>query len=186
MGREGFPSNFEFDYTPSLADHSRQVIPLLKNGDFEAESQPSRNPKTPAFWSTITSNPFQYREWALDSKIKHSGKYSLRSSPAKDPLTGVEYAFIVKTFPFPVNAARDVIYSIFLRADRDNVPVDLALLDTTEKQQGTYSKRVIVGREWNRYELRCRLHNELTELYTGFKVYTGTVWADDAEYREVK
>jgi hypothetical protein len=184
LGREGFPSDFALTYTPSIADHSRQVVPTLKNGGFEEAD--AKDSASPAFWGTITSNAFRYAAFALDSKVKHAGKLSLRVTPARDPQTGLEYAFIVRSASFPVNAARDAVYSLWLRADRENTPVDLALLDTTEKQQGTYSRQVTVGREWKRYELKCRLHNELTELYVGFKVYSGTVWADDAEYREVE
>ncbi len=182
-GREGFPSDFALTYTPSRADHSRQVVPTLNNGGFEVAD--SKNPAVPVAWGTITSNPFGCGAFGLDTKVKRSGKSSLRAAPAHDPKTGVEYSFIVSSASFPVNAARDVIYSIWLRADHDNTPVDLALLDTTEKQQGTWSKRVLVDRQWKRYELKCRLHNELTDLYVGFKVYSGTVWADDAEYREI-
>ncbi len=65
-------------------------------------------------------------------------------------------------------------------------PVDIALLESTFKGLGTYVERIMVGREWKKYELKCRLHNELTNTYVGFKVYTGTVWADDASYVEVK
>lgn len=183
LGREGFPSEFVLTYTPSLADHSRQVIPSLKNGGFEDAD--AKNPTSPLAWGTTTSNAFGYSAFTLDSKVKHSGKFSLRAIPSKDPKTGVEYAFIVNSASFPVNAACDVIYAVWLRAERENTPVDLTLIDTTEKQQGTFSKRVQVGKEWKRYEMKCRLHNELTDLYVGFKVYSGIVWADDAEYHEV-
>ena len=50
---------------------------------------------------------------------------------------------------------------------------------------GTYVERVAVGKKWKKYELKCHLHNEITLIYVGFKVYTGTVWADDAEFVEV-
>ena len=61
-----------------------------------------------------------------------------------------------------------------------------------------YVKRFIVWKSWKKYELKCRLHNEvgkpLKNYYSetkphgidiGFKIYTGTVWADDAHYEEV-
>ena len=53
------------------------------------------------------------------------------------------------------------------------------------KGLGTYVERVVVDRTWKKYELKCRLHNEITKIYVGFKVYQGTVWADDASFVEV-
>jgi hypothetical protein len=44
-----------------------------------------------------------------------------------------------------------------------------------------YVERVIVGREWKKYELPCRLHNTLTNLYLDLKsgpVRSGrTMWS---------
>ncbi|MDP2984703.1 MAG: transglutaminase-like domain-containing protein [Candidatus Latescibacter sp.] len=187
VGRKGFPSEFVIEYDPTAADHSRHVDVVLKNPGFE-DAAPSKDKTVlkPANWGTIFSNPFQCEEFALDDKVKHSGKYSLRAVPKKDPQTGVEYAFIVKSDNFQVNAATDVIYSIWLRAAADNTPVDIALLESEYKGQGTYHQRVMVGREWRKYDLPCRLHNWINQVYVGFKVYTGTVWGDDAQIVEVK
>jgi hypothetical protein len=187
VGRRGFPSEFVIEYDPAAADLSRRVTVELKNPGFEiaAPAKDSQVPLRPADWGTICSNPLQCREFVLDSRIKHSGKYSLRASPAKDLKENIEYAFIAKSANFPVNAATDVIYSVWLRADRDDTPVDIALLESEYKGQGTYVERVSVGREWKQYELKCRLHNGINSIYVGFKVYTGTVWADDASFTEV-
>jgi len=180
VGRSGFPSEFVLDYDPSLVDFSRRVEVVLENPGFEEAGEG----KTPAKWGTICSNALRYGEFTLDPKVRHSGKYALRVSPAKDPSTGIEYAFIVRTDDFEVNPATDVVYSIWLRADGNDTPVDICLLDSTSKGQGTYVKRVTAGKKWAKYSLKCRLHNELTKVYVGFKVYTGTVWADDAEIEE--
>ena len=187
IGRKGFPSEFVIEYDPAPADRSRQVTVELKNPGFE-DAAPAKDkaPLTPSNWGPLCSNPFGCKEFALDSKVKHSGKYSLRAAPVKDPKSGVEYAFIVHTGTFPVNAATDVIYTVWLRADRENTPVDVALLEAEYKGQGTYVQRVMVGTEWNRYELKCRLHNGINMVYVGYKIYTGTVWADDASFVEVK
>lgn len=188
VGRSGFPSEFVIEYDPAAADRSRRVAVELKNPGFEdaAPAKDSKTPLTPASWGTICSNAFQCREFVLDAKVRHSGKSSLRSSPAKDPKTGIEYAFIVKSADFQVNAATDVIYTVWLRAAGDGAPVDIALLESEYKGQGTYVKRITVGREWKQYELKCRLHNWVNQVYVGFKVYTGTVWADDARIEEVQ
>jgi hypothetical protein len=188
VGREGFPSEFVIEYDPAAADRSRQVAVMFKNPGFE-EAAPSKDvkaPRLPADWGTICSNAFGCREFALDGKIKHSGKYSLRASPAKDPKSGIEYSFIVKSVEFQVNAATDVNYTVWLRAAADDTPVDIALLEAEYKGQGTYVKRVMVGKEWKQYELKCRLHNGINLIYVGFKVYTGTVWADDAAFAEMR
>ncbi len=187
VGRGGFPSEFVLEYDPASADRSRRVTVELKNPGFEnAAPSKDKSPLAPANWGTICSNPFGCKDFALDSKVRHSGKYSLRTVPAKDPKSGVEYSFIIKSASFQVNASTDVIYSVWLRADRDNTPVDVALLESEYKGQGTYVQRVTVGKEWKQYELKCRLHNGINQVYVGFKVYSGTVWADDASIVEVK
>lgn len=183
-GRRGFKSEFVIDYDPSLVDFSRVVTPVLVNPGFE-ESDPKSGKDKPAGWGTITSNALGTGTFKLDSSAKHSGKFSLKASPARDKQTGIDYAFIVKTATFEVTPATDIEYSIWLRADKDNTPVDICLLDATAKGQGTYVTRVTAGRAWKQYSMTCRLHNELTKIYVGYKVYSGTVWADDAAVRDV-
>ncbi len=183
-GRKGFPSEFALNYDPSLVDFSRRVEIGVPNPGFEQPDTGAGKGDTPSGWRTITSNALRYGSFTLDTREKHSGARALKASPAGDPETGVEYAFIVRSDNFEVNPATDVVYSIWLRAAEENTPVDIALLDSTYKGQGTYVERVSVGREWKRYSLPCRLHNEIFRAYVGFKVYTGTVWADDAEIIE--
>jgi hypothetical protein len=181
LGRKGFSSEFIIEYDPSLIDYSRRVEVKVENPGFEKFDEQKR----PLKWGTITSNPYRYRDFQVDSGVKHSGKYALKTSPAHDPKTGIEYAFIVRTDAFEVNPASDVIYSVWLRASEENTMVDIALLEATFKGQGTYVKKVIVGKSWKKYELKCRLNNEITRAYVGFKVYNGTVWADDVSYEEI-
>ena len=64
--------------------------------------------------------------------------------------------------------------------------MDIALLDATYKGQGTFVKRVNVGTDWEQFRLPCRLHSEIFDAYVGFKVYRGTVWADDAALETVR
>jgi hypothetical protein len=186
LGRAGFPSEFILDYDPSLIDYSRKVTIELKNHDFEKSIEDS-DTKTlrPESWSTITSNSLKYNHFKLDSKVKHSGKYSLKATPAKEPQTAIEYAFIVKSDAFPANAASNVIYSNWLKADKEDTPVDLALMDAGQKNSAAFIKRIKVGTKWRKYELKCRLHNEINKIYVGFKLYTGTIWADDADIVEI-
>lgn len=183
-GRRGFTSEFVIDYDPSLVTFPRTASLTIANPGFE-ESDPKEGAKKPAGWGTITSNALGAGVFERDTSVKHTGAASLKASPARDPKAGIEYAFIVKTDTFDINPASDVAYSVWLRADKDNTPVDICLLDATAKGQGTYVKRVTVGRKWEKYDLVCRIHNELTKAYLGFKVYSGTVWADDAAIAEV-
>ncbi|MFC1541304.1 transglutaminase domain-containing protein [Candidatus Latescibacterota bacterium] len=181
LGRKGFPSEFEIEYDPVTIGVPGGVEVKLNNPGFEEINDNN----IPIEWRTITSNPFGYKEFRADSDMKRSGTYALKATPAVDNKTGIEYAFIVRTNPFDVNPASDVVYSIWLKAEKDNTNVDIALLDATYKGQGTYVKRVTVGKAWEKYELRCRLNSEITKAYVGFKVYSGTVWADDASFEEV-
>ena len=180
VGREGFASEFVLNYDPSLVDFSRKVTVEVPNPGFEkSDGKSDRNNPRPEGWHTVCSNALQAGEFQLDSKVKHSGKHSLRVSPAKDKSSGLEYALIARASTFEINPSTDMIYTVWLRADNDGTPVDICLLDSTSKGQGTYVKRVTVGTKWAKYTLPCRIHNEITKAYVGFKVYTGTVWADD-------
>ncbi len=185
-GRRGFPGEFVIKYDPSLADYSRKVAVKLENPGFENIDSKSKKDRSPAHWRTIRSNALGFKDFYLDSKVKHSGKYSLKATPEKDSKTGIEYAFIARSENLEVNPATDVLYSIWLRASKENTPVDIALLEAKYKGLGTYVERVIVGKSWKKYDLKCRLHNEITLIYAGFKVYSGTVWADDAHIEEIK
>ncbi|MBT4482058.1 MAG: hypothetical protein HOC71_00095, partial [Candidatus Latescibacteria bacterium] len=185
IGRSGFPSEFELEYDPSLADYSQSVTVELKNSGFEEADPKTEKASKPVHWGTICSNPLRSKDFTIDTGVKRSGKSSLRATPAKDPETGTEYAFIVKSANFEVNPATDVIYTVWLRASEDNTPVDIALLESKYKGLGTYVEQVTVGKKWEKYELKCRLHNEINMIYVGFKVYRGTVWADDADFVEV-
>ena len=150
-GLSGFPSEFVIEYDPSKFDDSKPVTVELKNPGMEAAAESGEKDK-PANWGTITSNAYRFKDFTLDSKAKHSGKYSLRATPARDPLSGIEYAFIVKSQNFDVNPATDVIYSIWLRASQDDTPVDIALLESKYKGLGTYVERISVGKKWAKYE----------------------------------
>lgn len=181
VGRAGFPSDFILDYDPAATQLPPHVTSIaVPNPGFEERSGDNR----PAGWSTITSNQLGAGEFTLDGQQSHSGREALRVTPARDRATGIDYAFIVRSDNFRVNPATDVVYSVWLKAAQDDTPVDIALLDGTYKGHGTYAERVQVGREWKRYDLKCRLHNQLTTVWVGFKVYHGTVWADDASVRE--
>jgi hypothetical protein len=184
LGRRGFTSEFTLEYTPASIDFSRHTTIQLKNAGWE-DPVPSPDTAGPPGWSTITSNPLKPEAFAIDATEKHTGRYALRAAPARDVKTGRKYPFIVRSDAIQINAATDVIYSLWLKASHDNTPVDLALVDATFKGHGTYSERISVGPEWQRYELKCRLHNQLTSVWVGFKVYNGTVWADDATVAEV-
>lgn len=186
VGRAGFQSEFVLEYDPALVDCSAPAVVKLANPGWEdAAAATPDAPTRPGAWSTITSNPLHAGEFTLDGSEKRSGRFALRTTPARDLKSAIEYAFIVRSDPVKTNAASDVIYSVWLKASHDDTPVDLALSDATYKGHGTYVERINVGREWKRYELRCRLHSELTSVWVGFKVYHGTVWADDADLVEV-
>jgi hypothetical protein len=181
LGRSGFPGGFEIEYDPVEIGVPGGVEVKLNNPGFEEAGTND----TPAGWRTITSNSFGYKDFCVDPDVKRSGKYSLRAAPAVDGKTGVEYAFVARTETFDVNPASDVVYSVWLKAAEDGTKADIAFMDATYKGQGTYVKRVTVGETWAKYELKCRLNSEITKAYAGFKVYSGTVWADNIAVNEI-
>jgi hypothetical protein len=183
-GREGFPSEFVIEYDPASIDYTERVTVAIPDPGMESGADEGL---APAYWTAITPNALKAGEFTLDRKTKHSGAYSLKASPARDPHTGVEYAFIVMSERFKVNPATDIVCSIWLKAEAENTPAYLFLWDESRKGLGAgqFHQEVVVGTQWQRYEIKCRLHNELTLASVGIKVLDGTVWADDVEYREV-
>jgi hypothetical protein len=184
IGRPGYASEFVLTWDPASTKDLENVTIQTPNPGFEtaADGDSTR----PDRWRTITSNPLGTGAFELDRAVRHDGAVSLKTTTARDPKTGVSYAFIARSENITVNPARDVVYSIWLKADAPDTPVDIALLEATYKGSGTYVQRVTVGTDWREYRLPCRLHNELREAYIGFKVYRGTVWADDALLEEVR
>lgn len=183
VGRRGFPSEFVVEYDPAAVDYTARQPIGFAHGGWEPAEAGSLKPKG---WSTITANALKEGEFTLDAAVKRTGTAALRATAARDPRTGTEYPLVIRSDDFRVNAATDVIFSVWLKASRDDSPVDIVLLDATYKGQGTYVERIHVGRDWRKYELKCRLHNELTSAWVGFKLYGGTIWADDAEVVEVR
>ena len=183
-GVTGFASEFVLDYRP-IVQPERIVDMVLKNGGFETIDPKAAADLRPADWSAAASNPFGTSAFTLDGRNPFQGKYSLRLAPAKDPGSQIEYAFFARSVPFPANPASDVVYSVWLRADKEGTPVDIALLESTYKGQGTYVERVNVGKKWKEYTLKCRLHTGIGQVYAAVKVYTGTVWADEAAVKQV-
>ena len=180
-GRRGFPSEFVLTYDPAVTMPPVPVTVAVPNQGFEETSGDNGRP---AGWSTITGNNFGVKDFRLDKSVRHSGSASLMARPAVDPRTGVTYSFTASSGKFDVNPARDIVYSVWLKADKPDTPVDIFLSDDATWGLGNYVERVMIGEKWRKYELKCRLHNRLTKAVVGFKVYSGTVWADDIEYRE--
>jgi hypothetical protein len=184
LGRPGFASEFVLDYQPIVPPEKRDDI-MLKNGGFEMADPKAEAELRPADWSAATSNPFGASTFALDGREPFQGKYALRLEPARDPGGHIEYAFFARSLPFEVNPASDVVYSVWLKAEDEGVPVDIALVESTYKGHGTYVERVHAGRQWKKYSLKCRLHTGIQQVYAAVKVHTGTVWADEAAVEQV-
>ena len=183
LGRAGFPSEFVLEYDPASVDYSAPVTVSLPDPGMETAGDDG----LPAHWNAVTANGLKYREFSLDSSVKHSGRHAIKASPAQDPTSGIDYAFFLMSERFKVNPARDVVYSVWLKADADDTPAYIFLWDESRNGLGAgqFHKAVTLGTSWQRYEIKCRLHNELTLASVGVKVLTGTVWADDAEYVEI-
>ncbi|OGD22451.1 MAG: hypothetical protein A2W03_02480 [Candidatus Aminicenantes bacterium RBG_16_63_16] len=185
LGRKGHASELVLDYRPVLPPEEI-AAPALANGGFETADPEAEGVLRPADWSATTSNPFGTSAFVLDGGHPFKGRYSLKLAPAKDRVSGIEYAFIARSASFRANPASDVAYSVWLKADQAGRPVDIALLESTYKGQGTYVERVEVGRSWRKYTLKCRLHTGIEQAYVAVKVYTGTVWVDEAAVEQVR
>ena len=73
------------------------------------------------------------------------------------------------------------VFSIYLKADREDAPVTLYFVDRTRfgKVAPTFSRRVSVGTEWRRYALQVPLKDQGFEGERGFEVAIGLNYQAD-------
>ncbi|MEX0716495.1 MAG: hypothetical protein WD066_07910 [Planctomycetaceae bacterium] len=114
---------------------------------------------------------------SLDETTRHSGEASLR-------LTSDAAATAVVTAELPLASGRVAIWGVWLRADRETLPVRLAFLANDAGRPIVRHAEVQAGPEWRRYRLRVEDRPPLASSAVRFGIELrgpGTLWVDDAD-----
>jgi|GEM_PF-3375200 len=120
-----------------------------------------RNHET--YWKTVR----------LDPENPRSGKQSLRiEANAQVPMNGF------KSFDADINKSAPFTYSVWLKADREDVAAELIL---HEKWGRRHARKITVGTQWEKYSFTLP-ESEKGQIWAGFQFNTpAVVWADDAQ-----
>lgn len=108
-------------------------------------------------------------KWSLDTEEKHGGKQSVR-------ITKDEFSTSVSALLGGVGIVEGGagVFSIWMKADRDNLPVTISYAK---------GKEVLVSREWKRYEVvnpNLAKPSVYSPVTVSFK-QDGTLWIDDLQ-----
>ena len=155
---------------------------LLRNSSFEKEI-PSGWPEEwiPGYTPGPGFIGVQDSLWGTDQSVAYHGEKSLRMTrdrPKDDPL--LKNAFRCVQTRRPVEAGKHYTLSVYLKADRPDLPVQLSL---TSPYKG---KDVKVSTEWSRYTVTEKV---VKPGYYGNYIYiklmeVGTIWIDAVQLEE--
>ncbi|MDR0933365.1 MAG: hypothetical protein LBM70_10175 [Victivallales bacterium] len=136
----------------------------------------------PLYYNTDTPRKYMYQrpyeefldQIAIDTKEKVSGKNSLRIT-FKDKVAKEEGIYTSDT---GVIVGQPVAFSVYLKADRDNLPATLVVWERYRKWN---RKEITLSKEWNRYELLVPAAT-LPYFRCGIQLKTpGIIWMDDLQ-----
>ena len=111
---------------------------------------------------------------SVDTAEYHSGKQSLRLT--KDESTQSQLVWGTGVPALPGTA---LIFSLYMKADRENLPVTLRIEGMAEKP-----KTVNVGTKWTRYEVAGNLLEKSRTMHANGIIRfaeSGTLWIDDVQ-----
>jgi hypothetical protein len=149
---------------------------LLNNSSFEI----CTNEKIPDFWGPggmglsvpeYVLNPDSWRKrWGIDETTSHSGKRSLRidcNGDASNLSLHAKWVDVPKlNVPYTL--------SVWLKADRENMPVSFGFEGVQDQTIGT---------TWKRYWVTCNAYDALLTILLIPKA-KGVIWVDDFQFEE--
>lgn len=164
------------NFTLSTVKESADASPnLVINSSFEHEQEgfPLYYCRMPTFkFSDLKPVPYEsyIADWKLDTAEKHSGRQSLKM----EMNDSMSYQAL---FAYGAGWVKDKpgVFSVWMKADRENFPVTL-----------TYgiNKEVLVGTEWKRYEVvnpKMFGTGPYSPVRISFSKVKGTLWVDDLQ-----
>ncbi len=114
-----------------------------------------------------------FNSFAIDSNVKHSGKYSARLT-----LNPAVRKRAVLSYNTGVIVGKPFVFSVYLKASKPGLPVNLIIW---EQHSTWHNKRVKLSTEWKRYEFTLSKFKRNTVL-CGVQLDTdGIVWVDDLQ-----
>jgi len=109
------------------------------------------------------------KEWRADRKEKYDGKQSLRIKKGG-----------VYSWYFNAEKGAQYIFSVYLKSDVENLPVSLGIWEWNIGK--LHKKKVMVGKEWKRYECITKEGIKTNALRVRIeKEGEGTLWVDAAQ-----
>lgn len=111
--------------------------------------------------------------WRADTTEKHSGKQSMRLE-----CNNINQSNYIQSHNISVSAKNPIVYSVYLKADREELPGTLEVWEMFGKY---HRKEIKVGKEWARYEMCIPGPDKsAVKVAVGFKT-TGVLWVDDVQ-----
>ena len=162
-----------------------EVVNLLQNSSFEETA----NPGWPDLWRryrgavpTYMWFPEKGADWVTDDQVAFHGKQSLRMT-REGPASDDSYRLLSMGLQqIPVVGDREYTFSIYLKADRAEVPVRLIVRDEFGAYPALWTD-VHAGTEWKQYSLTSKLHPKQWLMRLHFHLMgPGTIWADAAQF----
>jgi len=136
----------------------------------------------PPYMNLQTGSTYNYKgsniqdlfdTFVIDSKFKHSGKYSARLT-----LNDAVRKRGVLSYNTGVLVGKPFVFSVYLKASKPNLPVNLVIWEQHAKW---HNKRVKLSTEWKRYEFMLSKFKRNVVL-CGVQLDTdGIVWVDDLQ-----
>lgn len=112
--------------------------------------------------------------WGLDGTISFEGKKSLKMRAPENGSSG----FRCKLAP-PLGKIEYYTFSIYLKADKDNVRCSMGMNSQTGKMNN-----IVIGKEWKRYQLTGKPGTDpLNEIIFSVRD-NATVWADALQFEK--
>lgn len=125
------------------AKQESESINVLKNSSFETIQD-----SIPLYWAPTTRLPYItygsmenfFRQWRVDTEEKFEGVNSVR----------MENEGGLQSWYFGVERGEPYVFSVYLKSDREDVPVKLTIWEWNIGRMHT--NEVKVGKNWERYE----------------------------------
>jgi len=149
----------------------------LRNSSFETLQE-----GLPLYWKGMNTDMLVdaygshenfWKSFRADSENPHSGKQSLRIEVnAEVPKNRFQ------SHNASVARGKPLTYSVWLKADRENLPATLTLWEVFGRR---HTKEIHVGTEWKRYSFTLETPDKAL-VQPGLEFETpGVIWADDAQ-----
>ena len=159
---------------------------LLNNSSFET----CGNPGVPDYWGTyhwgmwdeLGAARFDQwtKQWTLDSSEHFDGQHSIRLSNDSSG-TKVPYSLFLTSCQIYLPEPGDHVFSVYMKSEKPNTPVVLEIFNGWAGR--LKSQEVLVGTEWQRYEIAHKIVGDMAMASLHLKS-SGVVWVDAVQFEK--